>query len=282
VILALQVSVIATVFGFGLNATTADVLGVVRHPGLLARTLISVFVIMPLIAVTLVRSFGFPMTVEVVLVALAISPVPPLLPQREGRSGGDLSFGLGLMAILALVSLVAVPVTILLLERFLGRTFVMPLGAVMGLVLKTAIAPLAAGMIIRAAAPAFAAGLAKIVSLVARILLPVAVVLLLAGTASAIWAATGPGTIVALTLFIFAGLAVGHVLGGPEPQHSVVVALATACRHPAIALTIAAANFPDQRFGGTILLYLLMNVLLAVPYVRWLKRRQAEAHARIS
>jgi BASS family bile acid:Na+ symporter len=152
----------------------------------------------------------------------------------------------------------------------------------MGLVLKTAIAPLAAGMIIRAAAPAFAAGLAKIVSLVARILLPVAVVLLLAGTASAIWAATGPGTIVALTLFIFAGLAVGHVLGGPEPQHSVVVALATACRHPAIALTIAAANFPDQRFGGTILLYLLMNVLLAVPYVRWLKRRQAEAHARIS
>ena len=33
----------------------------------------------------------------------------------------------------------------------------------------------------------------------------------------------------------------------------------SACRHPAIALTIAAANFPGQRFEGTILLYLVVE-----------------------
>jgi BASS family bile acid:Na+ symporter len=57
-----------------------------------------------------------------------------------------------------------------------------------------------------------------------------------------------------MVAFVGVGLIVGHLMGGPDPEHSIVLALSTACRHPAIALSIAAANFPDQRFGGTILL----------------------------
>jgi BASS family bile acid:Na+ symporter len=279
VILALQVSVIATVFGFGLNATSADLLNVLRRPGLLTRALLAVFVVMPLVAVALVRWFGFPSTVEVVLIALAISPVPPLLPRREGKAGGDRSFALGLMAVLGLVSIVAVPATIATLQWAFRRSFVMPMSAVVALVLKTTIVPLGVGMLLRAMVPDFANRLAKTVSIVARILLPIAALVLLAGTASAIWAASGPGTILALTLFVLAGLAVGHLLGGPDPDRSVVLALSTACRHPAIALTIAAANFPDQRFGGTILLYLILNAILAIPYVQWQKKAAAQAVA---
>jgi hypothetical protein len=36
-----------------------------------------------------------------------------------------------------------------------------------------------------------------------------------------------------------------------------VLGMSCACRHPAIAFAIASANFPDQRFGGAILLYLI-------------------------
>jgi BASS family bile acid:Na+ symporter len=46
-----------------------------------------------------------------------------------------------------------------------------------------------------------------------------------------------------------------------------VLALSSACRHPAIALTITAANFPGQHFEGTILLYLVINALIGVPYL---------------
>jgi BASS family bile acid:Na+ symporter len=101
------------------------------------------------------------------------------------------------------------------------------------------------------------------------------VLVLLLGTATQIWQAAVPSAIVALTLFTVAGLAIGHVLGGPDPDHSVVLALSTACRHPAIALTIATANFPDQRFAGTILLYLIVNAIVAIPYVTWLRRQAA-------
>jgi BASS family bile acid:Na+ symporter len=54
-----------------------------------------------------------------------------------------------------------------------------------------------------------------------------------------------------------------------------VLALATCCRHPAIALTIAASNYPEQRFGGIILLYLVVNALVAIPYIKWQRRPSA-------
>jgi len=61
-------------------------------------------------------------------------------------------------------------------------------------------------------------------------------------------------------MFVVAGLVVGHLLGGPPRDQASVLALSSACRHPMMALTIASANFPDERFGAAVLLYLLVNV----------------------
>ena len=56
-------------------------------------------------------------------------------------------------------------------------------------------------------------------------------------------------------------------------RKAVVLGMSCACRHPAIAFAIASANFPDQRFGGAIILYLLLSLLIGVPYVRWNRSR---------
>ena len=60
VILALQVSVLSTVFGFGLKTTTHDLSYLIRRPGLLARSLLAMFVVMPAVAVLLALLFDFP------------------------------------------------------------------------------------------------------------------------------------------------------------------------------------------------------------------------------
>jgi bile acid:Na+ symporter, BASS family len=275
VLLALQLSLLSTVFGIGLKATFADLLYVIRKPGLLVRSLLAVFVIMPIVAVVLVQVFAFPRTMEMLLVALAVSPIPPTLPKKETKAGGNASFGVGLMAILALVSIVAVPVSLEILGRYFGRPLAMSPGAVAGVVLKAALLPLVAGMAIRAVLPAIAERLEAMVTIVAQVLLPVAVVALLVGAWSAIWALIGPSTILAIVIFTVAGLGVGHVLGGPDPDHAVVVALATACRHPAIALAVATTNFPNQHFGALVLLYLIGNAVAGIPYVRWQQRHAA-------
>jgi BASS family bile acid:Na+ symporter len=275
ILVALQVSIMCTVFGFGLAATAADLLYLARRPVLLARSLLAVFVIMPIFTLGLVRLLEFPVTTEAVLLALSMSAVPPLLRMKENKAGGHASYGLGLMVVLSLASIVAVPAVAAVIERFFERPIVVAPAAIAGVVMKSTLAPLAAGLAVRAIWPALAGWIEKPVAVVSNVLLPLAVVALVAGAFSAIWAAVGNGTVLAIVIFTVAGLAIGHVLGGPDPDHSVVLALATACRHPAMALAIATTAVPDQRVGATILLYLLVNVAAGLPYIVWQRRRTA-------
>ncbi len=277
VLLAFQVSVISIVFGFGLKATPDDLLYVLRRPGLLARSLIAVFLVMPVVAVALSRWFDFPRVVEIDLIALALAPTPPLLPGRETRSGGHESYALGLMAVFAVLSIVLVPLSLKFLGASFGLPFSMSSTAVAAIVLKAILLPLAAGVIMRALAPALAHRLEKPVSMLAMILMPLAVLAVLISTAPAMWRLVGSGTILAIVIFLVIGFATGHVLGGPDPDHSIVLALSTACRHPAIALSIASANYPDERFGPTILLYVLFGLVVGIPYLAW-ARRHMRAH----
>jgi BASS family bile acid:Na+ symporter len=47
--------------------------------------------------------------------------------------------------------------------------------------------------------------------------------------------------------------------------------MATASRHPGLAIAIAAANFPNQaQLGaGAVMIYLLFSQILFIPYRRW-------------
>lgn len=277
VLLVFQVSIIFTVFGFGLKATPHDLLYVLRRPGLLARSLIAMFLVMPVVALALSYAFNFPRLVEIDLIALSLAPTPPLLPGRESRSGGNQSYGLGLMAVCALLSIAIVPVSLTFLGAFLGLPSGMSPAVIAGIVFKAALLPLAAGLLLRALAPAIATRLERPVWILVLILMPLAVAAVLFSTAPAMWQTVGSGAILAFVAFLLIGLAAGHVLGGPDPDHSIVLALSTACRHPAIALTIAATSYPDERFGPTIILYLLLGLVVGIPYVAW-QKRQMSAH----
>jgi BASS family bile acid:Na+ symporter len=272
ILLGLQASVFFTVFGFGLDTTVPDMLYVIRRPGLLARSLLAMFVLMPAVAIALAGFFEFKRVVEIALVALSISPVPPLLPRREGQAGGRGPYALGLMALLALLSIVIVPAALGVLERLAHRPFEMEPLAVAKVVFATALAPLAAGMLVRTLLP-HPERLRTLVNRVAWVLLLLGVAVLLASNLSALWMLLGNGTLVAMAVFVTAALTIGHVLGGPDPDHSVVLALSNACRHPSIAIAIASANFPDQQFDATILLYVLLNITLCIPYVIWQRGR---------
>src|SRR5688572_23679735 len=278
VVLALQASVLCTVFGFGLKTTTDDLLYLIRRPGLLVRSLLAVFVVMPVVAVLLSVLFDFGPTVERALIALAVSPMPPLLPQKESKAGGDEKYALGLMAILALMAMAVIPLGVLILQSVFGRPLEMASGAVARVALISTLLPLAAGMTVRAFMPGLGARIEQPVAMIAHVLLPLALLVLLGGAAPAILALIGNGGIlVAMVAFLVIGLAVGHLLGRPNRNHSVVLALSTACRHPAIAMSIAAANFPEERFGSTILLYVLLGAIVAVPYLAWNRRQPRTA-----
>jgi BASS family bile acid:Na+ symporter len=273
-LLALQVSIVLTVFGFGLQATVSDILYVVRRPSLLGRSLVAMFLIMPIIAVAMASLFELRPSVEIVLIALSISPIPPLLPSRQGKAGGRTSYGVGLMALAGVLSIAIVPLGVQILGWYLGRPFAMSPGAIARIVLVAAVLPLGAGMAVRATLPAVADAIQKPAALLANVLLGGGILAILAAVFPAALALIGNGTLLALSAFVAAGLAVGHWLAGPNTDEQIVLALSTACRHPAIALAVATANFPNEpNLLATIFLALLVGLVVGVPYLRWQQRR---------
>src|SRR5215467_16052846 len=96
VLLAVKASIFLTVFSLGLNAEWQDALYLFRRPVLLIKSLLAMNVIMPLVAAGLVVTFDLPTSVKVALVALAISPVPPMLPKKQMKAGGEEAYAIGL------------------------------------------------------------------------------------------------------------------------------------------------------------------------------------------
>jgi len=275
ILLVLQASILMTVFSFGLRARLANIVYLVEQPRLLLRSLIAMFVIMPAIATVLVKVFELRPSVEIALVALSISPLPPLLPGKVRKDQPE-AFALALMVFVGLLSIVIVPVAALALQQFATRQLTMPTSAVASLVLKTTVLPLAVGLLFHRFLPAITARIVKPVDVLAKLLLLVGVVALLGAAFPAMMSLIGNGTLAAIVVFITLGLAVGHMLGGPQEDQKYVLAFASASRHPVIALMIAKANFPDEPLlGPTILLYLVVNMLVGVAYHVWEKRRAA-------
>ena len=96
-----QLSIVAAAFGCGLKATTADVRDPMQQPGPLGRSLLAMFVIVPVVAVALVHAFDFPQGAEVALIALAISPLAALIPGNLIKAGRRPSCAVAPMATVA-------------------------------------------------------------------------------------------------------------------------------------------------------------------------------------
>ena len=75
-----------------------------------------------------------------------------------------------------------------------------------------------------------------------------------------------------IALTTAAALAVGHLLGGPEPATRTAVAITSALRNPGLALLVATFNGWPPVIMGTVLAYVLVTVSIVVPYVMWRRR----------
>ena len=88
IMLAIKASIMLLVFGLGLHASPRDATFLFRKPGLMVRSLLSMNVIMPLFAIVIAKMFDLHSAVEIAIIALALAPVPPILPGKQEKAGG--------------------------------------------------------------------------------------------------------------------------------------------------------------------------------------------------
>ena len=271
----LRASIFLVVLSLGLEAKLADTIWLARRPRLFLRSLLAMNVIMPLVAVALAWTSWLNPAVKIALVFLAASPVPPVLPRKQSKLGGSSDYIHGLLFSAALLSIVIVPLTIKLVARLFGQDVHVGPGEVAKIVATSVLLPFAAGIILRRIAPGLAQRIAQPLSGIAFLILVAAAGALLVAALPGMLALIGNGTVLAIVIFVVIGVVVGHLLGGPDPGERTVLALATASRHPGVAIVLATANYPDRArtVAAAILLYMLVSGVVLVPYSSWRRHR---------
>jgi len=276
VILIVKLSIVGLVFAIGLRSTPDDILSLLRRPGLLARAFLSLNVVMLLFAIAAIKLLDLRTDLGVALIALSLSPVPPLLPRKVAKAEGDENFAIGLLAVFAVLSIAWIPLAVHGVGIVFGRQLDVSPRAIAWIVATLVVVPLMAGIALRRLAPAFARRIEHKVALIAGIVLLLGALLIVASAARTMLGQIGDGTMLVLVAFIVIGLLVGHLLGGPDPEERTDLALATASRHPGLALATAQMAFPSaQAVTALVAIYLLVNVLIGLPYIKWRARASA-------
>jgi len=274
--LAIQLSMALIVFCVALRSPRREIVHLLREPGLLFRSLLAMNVLMPLVAIAIALAFDLNPAIEVALVATALAPIPPIVPTKEIKAGGQQSYVLRLLAVSALVSIVFVPAMAALLQQLFGRPEHVAVGTVAKIVATSVLLPLALGYATRQLAPALAQRIARPLMLAANVLLVAACLPVLIKVWPALAALVGHFSLVAIVAFVLIGLAFGHALGGPDPDNRTVLALSTSTRHPAVAIAVLHGNPDADAAMAAVLLILLTGMIVSIPYVKWRTRAHAE------
>jgi len=271
--LDITVSILLLVFALGLGATVADTTYLLRRPLKLLRALAAMFLVVPLAAAALAYFFRFKFPVEVALIAMAVSPVPPILPGKQLKLGGRAGYVYGLLVAMSLAAIVLVPLIIEVLGWIFPRDAHTDSGEVAKILGLSVLVPVVAGLAVRHLAPSLANRLEPLASRVGTLLLAVGLIPVLVMGTPPIWTLIGNGTLVAILAVVGVGLAAGHLLGGPEAEDRRALAIASCMRHPGVAMAIGRLNFPDEPLvPGGILLFLIVAAIATTVYGKWTLR----------
>jgi len=273
ILLGVKISIMLTVFALGTKATPADATFLLRRPRDLTRALLSMYVLMPVLALILDLTFNLNPAVKIALVALSVSPVPPIFPNTSFKSHGRDDYTFGLLVATPLLAIIVIPIAMGVFQWVSGFSLQMSARSVAGLVFTTILIPLLLGMALRTWALSLAERVAKPVGTFASILLLVCFLPVLIGSARTILSLFGDGTLLSMSVFALVGLAIGYFLGGPERENRSTLSLATATRHPGVAIAIAHTNFPQQKLVvPAVVLYLIVAGLLHAIASSWRAR----------
>jgi len=273
--LLLQLSIAAVVIGLALEAGDGDLQSLLRRPGLFLRSVLAMNVLVPLAATAIALLFGLRPEVAAGLILLSVAPVPPVLPGKQAKAGGSGSYAIGLLMAAAVLAIVTVPLSIYLIGKVFGHELHVPAAVIAKVVGFSVILPLLIGTGLRKLAPGSASKLAKILSRAGFLVLAIGFLAILLKSWQGLVAQVGDGTLLAILAWTIVSLVVGHSLGGPDPADRSVLALASANRHPGVAMAIAGAIVTAEQkpaLSAAVLFCFLVSTLLTGPYVAWRKK----------
>ncbi|HZZ68980.1 MAG TPA: hypothetical protein VFE18_12475 [Phenylobacterium sp.] len=261
-------SVALVVFAQGLGISPRRVLAYFREqPRLLLRSLFASIVLVPIVALALILVLKPPLPVAIGLAILVSCPPAPMMISATPKLGrGSAPFMASLHLSLAAVAIITVPTVLYLLSIPLGFRATVSLPAMLWILARTIVLPLILGLAIHHLAPQFAESRARAFALAGTI--GVAVVIVIAVVALfPLLLKMDPRSYLVMALVGAAALAIGHLVGPPDPAEKTALAVECGVRHPVLSLTIGTESFSQAQALPVLVPCVLTFIFMAMIYL---------------
>ena len=246
--------VVPSMLAMGLSLTMAQIIAPLRNIRLVILALLANFLLVPLLAYLILWLIPLEQSLQIGLIVLATAAGAPFLPKLVQGARGNVAFGVGLMVLLMVVTIIYMP---FVLPRLIQGVQVNPWDIAESLIVLMLI-PLTIGLLIKSLSPDLATQWKPVLNQVSSVAILVLLVVGLGLNIAKILSLIGTGGILALLLFIIVSLVIGFLLGGREPADRSVMGLGAAQRNVAAAIVVTAQNFS----GGNTLSFILVGAVL--------------------
>ena len=262
----------------GINHSLAQLVSVWGRRDVLPRALLAAIILVPAMVLLLEGVFDLSPEVAAGLALLAASPGAPMTTKRAGMAAADTDYLSSLQLALALMAVVVTPLVLAIFYALceLPIERASPLD-VAGQVARVTFLPVAVGLALQRFAPKLVAvvrqPLNKLANLMFLMLLIAMVLALAIVPEMRAKLMLGWPAVAAIAIFAAAALAIGHLLGRGRPDQRAVLAIASIARNIGLALYIAGLFAYGEEIIPTLLAYMLLGAVVAIPYSLWVKRQ---------
>ncbi|MBV8165016.1 MAG: hypothetical protein JOZ91_12205 [Candidatus Eremiobacteraeota bacterium] len=232
------------------------------QPGLALRFFLASFVVMPALAILLDVFERVPNALWVGLALMSMSPPAPPAARRLLKTG-DFDIALAWQAEAFLISVVTVPITCYLIAAVLHLSLDLNFVPVLVKSVLFYGAPMVVGLLIRRLWPQLAAAMVKPLNAIFVPAFALLTLLVWVVGAPAIWHFGVVNALIVVS-FVILAIVVAYILGGPDANERVTLAVVLAARFPLPALLLAQANGKVQAILPVVLVYIVAGVI-AVP-----------------
>ena len=272
-IILVKVTIFALMLSTGVNLSLEKMLSFWQKPAALFRALFAVVVLVPLVAVILLKLFHLPSEVMIGLAFLAASPGAPLTTKRSQMTGARFRYAASLQLTLALLSVIITPVTLSIFAVvFQGIPDRVKILEVAQQVTLVQFVPVSLGLLLQKFGTKYAGAIARPLTLISNSLFLVLIILASIVGIPLMFKVWGL-PLVAIAIMVIISLGIGHFLGGSDGDTRSILAMSCIARNVGLALFIGVLNDIQQQIIPTLIAYLILGSIFGILYSIWYKRK---------
>jgi bile acid:Na+ symporter, BASS family len=282
--LVLPIALAMIMLGLGLSLKSDDFFRIFKYPKAVTVGLIGQLVILPIIALAIVKVIPMPPAIAVGLIILALCPCGPSSNMITYLAGGDVALAVTLTVFSSMITVLTIPLfASMAVNSFLGTNAIvsLPIGATMGQIFVITVIPIALGMYVRHQFPEIARRLEKVINKLAVGFLVLIIILLVAKEWSrlpSLIVQAGTGVMLLNILGMAAGFAISKMLNLNIAQQ-ICIAIEVGIQNGTLAIAITAGILKDAEMAIPAAIYSLFMYLTGFAVIAYSKKLTSSSYS---